>query len=83
MGVARPRPVRKRSKLTPRQLENRTAYLFLPPWFVGLVCITIGPILASLDLSFTRIQHPQCRRAGSASTTTRAVRREPAISWDR
>lgn len=45
---------RRRSKLSPRQLENRAAYLFLLPWFVGLVTITLGPVLASLYLSFTR-----------------------------
>ncbi|WP_432544812.1 carbohydrate ABC transporter permease [Kineococcus sp. SYSU DK002] len=33
--------------------ETRTAYLFLAPWFVGLLVITIGPMLASLYLSFT------------------------------
>jgi multiple sugar transport system permease protein len=53
-GLGTPRPVRKRSRLTPSQLENRTAYLFLLPWFVGLVCITIGPVLVSLYLSFTK-----------------------------
>jgi multiple sugar transport system permease protein len=34
--------------------ENRAAYLFLAPWFVGLIGITLLPILASLYLSFTR-----------------------------
>ncbi|GAA3991195.1 sugar ABC transporter permease [Thermobifida alba] len=33
--------------------ETLAAYGFLLPWFVGLVCITIGPILASLYFSFT------------------------------
>ncbi|TDC10560.1 sugar ABC transporter permease [Nonomuraea longispora] len=33
--------------------EARAAYLFLAPWFAGLLVITIGPILASLYLSFT------------------------------
>ncbi len=45
---------KKRSRLTPAQLENRTAYLFLAPWFLGLVAITAAPVLASLYLSFTR-----------------------------
>ncbi|MFI5010774.1 MAG: carbohydrate ABC transporter permease [Hyphomicrobiales bacterium] len=44
----------RRSKLTPAQLENRTAYLFLLPWFIGLITVTIGPVLVSLYLSFTR-----------------------------
>jgi multiple sugar transport system permease protein len=33
--------------------DGRAALLFLGPWFVGLVAITIGPIIASLVLSFT------------------------------
>jgi multiple sugar transport system permease protein len=33
--------------------EARAAYLFLAPWFAGLLVITIGPIVASLYLSFT------------------------------
>jgi pectin-derived oligosaccharide transport system permease protein len=42
--------------------DNKAAYLFLIPWFIGLVVITIGPMLASLYLSFTRyslIQAPK------------------------
>ena len=37
-----------------RSEENRAAYLFLAPWFVGLAFITSGPLLASLYLAFTR-----------------------------
>ncbi len=33
--------------------DNKAAYLFLLPWLVGLVVITIGPMVASLYLSFT------------------------------
>jgi multiple sugar transport system permease protein len=29
------------------------AYLFLAPWFIGLFVITLGPMIASLYLSFT------------------------------
>ena len=32
---------------------DRAAYLFLTPWFVGMVAVTAGPVLASLYLSFT------------------------------
>ena len=42
--------------------DNKAAYLFLIPWFVGLAVITIGPMIASLYLSFTRyslIQAPK------------------------
>ncbi|WP_350347786.1 sugar ABC transporter permease [Agromyces sp. G08B096] len=34
--------------------QNRAAFLFLLPWFVGLGLVTIGPMVASLALSFTR-----------------------------
>jgi len=33
--------------------DNLAAYLFLLPWLIGLVVFTIGPMLASLYLSFT------------------------------
>ncbi len=39
--------------LSARQRESYAAYLFLLPWFAGLVTITGGPLLASLYLSFT------------------------------
>ncbi|WP_377272837.1 carbohydrate ABC transporter permease [Peterkaempfera sp. SMS 1(5)a] len=37
----------------PEQKDNRVAYVFLIPWLLGVVLITIGPVLASLYLSFT------------------------------
>ncbi len=33
--------------------DNRAAFLFLLPWLIGLVVFTVGPMLASLYLSFT------------------------------
>jgi len=33
--------------------DNKAAYVFLLPWLIGLVVITIGPMIASLYLSFT------------------------------
>jgi len=41
------------SRLSIGQQENVYGYLFLLPWFVGMIAITIGPILASLYLAFT------------------------------
>ncbi|HEX6336038.1 MAG TPA: sugar ABC transporter permease [Jiangellaceae bacterium] len=46
-------PTRRRGKSVLQKRENRAAYLFLAPWFLGLALITIGPIVASLVLSFT------------------------------
>ena len=40
------------SRLLARR-EQRAAYLFLLPWFVGLIGLTAGPMLVSLYLSFT------------------------------
>jgi multiple sugar transport system permease protein len=36
-----------------RRRSRRATWLFLTPWLIGLVAITIGPMLASLYLSFT------------------------------
>jgi multiple sugar transport system permease protein len=33
--------------------DNKAGYLFLLPWLIGLVVITVGPMVASLYLSFT------------------------------
>jgi multiple sugar transport system permease protein len=33
--------------------DGRVAYLFLAPWLIGLVGITLGPLVASLALSFS------------------------------
>jgi multiple sugar transport system permease protein len=33
--------------------QGKAAYLFLAPWFLGLLLITVGPIAASAYLSFT------------------------------
>src|SRR5690606_31985109 len=47
-------PQPKPRRWAPRKLrETLTAYGFLLPWFIGLFCITLGPILASLYFSFT------------------------------
>jgi multiple sugar transport system permease protein len=39
-----------------RRRANRAVFLFLGPWFLGLFGLTLGPILASLYLSFTDFQ---------------------------
>lgn len=47
-----PRAV-KRKLTDSEKKEERVSYLFLAPWLIGLVGITIGPMAASLYLSFT------------------------------
>jgi len=34
--------------------RNSSGYIFLTPWFIGFFCLALGPILASLYLSFNR-----------------------------
>src|SRR3954452_24264222 len=46
-------PEEKRRQAKEAGRDNKVGYLFLLPWLVGLVLITIGPMLASLYLSFT------------------------------
>jgi multiple sugar transport system permease protein len=50
---ARKKPARK-IKSRQEAKENAIGYLFMLPWFVGLLTLTLGPMLASLYLSFTR-----------------------------
>lgn len=33
--------------------QNKAAFVFLAPWIVGMLCLTLGPILASFYLSLT------------------------------
>jgi len=44
---------RNGERVKERAPDNRAAYLFLLPWLIGIVVFTIGPMLASLYLSFT------------------------------
>jgi multiple sugar transport system permease protein len=55
-------PQEKRAQAKEAGRDNKAGYLFLLPWLIGLVVITIGPMLASLYLSFTNyslIQAPK------------------------
>lgn len=41
-------------KLSSEGKENLAGYLFLLPWFAGLILLTAGPMVGSLYLSFTK-----------------------------
>ena len=47
-------PAAKRPFITQSRREALVAYLFISPWLLGLIIFLIGPILASLYLSFTK-----------------------------
>ena len=53
MGAKKRLQAEKR-KLPLAVRENMVGYLFLLPWFIGLFALTLGPMLGSLYLSFTR-----------------------------
>jgi multiple sugar transport system permease protein len=54
MSRLKKEPRGKKRKLTDAEKrEERVGYLFLAPWLLGLAVITIGPMAASLYLSFT------------------------------
>ncbi len=55
-SIQRTKPKTERDKQLQKKeagRDNKAGYLFLLPWLIGLVVITIGPMLASLYLSFT------------------------------
>jgi len=52
MTVVRARTPTKR-KPSKKNKDNLAAFLFLAPWLLGLVLVTLGPMVASFVLSFT------------------------------
>ena len=52
--AAEPRPgAAHRRKVGLNARQNKAAFIFLAPWIVGMLCLTLGPILASFYLSLT------------------------------
>ncbi|MCZ7422161.1 sugar ABC transporter permease [Verrucosispora sp. WMMA2121] len=51
-GVDSPAPS-GRSRSSRRSGDGVAGYLFLSPWIIGILLLTLGPMLASLYLSFT------------------------------
>ncbi len=49
----RARPPAGRRKVGLNARQNKAAFVFLAPWIIGMVCLTLGPILASFYLSLT------------------------------
>jgi multiple sugar transport system permease protein len=52
-GAPPPSRPDRHTRYSQRRRDAVTGYLFLTPWLIGLVAITLGPILASLYLAFT------------------------------
>lgn len=61
-------PERKRKLSAAQRMENRWSLVFLSPWILGAVIFTIGPMLFSLMMSFSKwdiIQPAQYRGMGN------------------
>ena len=62
-----------RGRGTTAKPENRTAFFFLLPWFLGLFAITLGPMAASLFLSFTDYNLLQPAKFSGLDNFTRMI----------
>jgi multiple sugar transport system permease protein len=61
-------PDRRRRRTRQERHESRTAWVFLSPWIIGMIALTLGPMLLSLLMSFAEwdiIQPAQWRGAGN------------------
>src|SRR5713101_6015023 len=54
MAVTAMPAARRRKRPTQAAREARLFYLLVSPWVIGFVLLTLGPMLISLYLSFTR-----------------------------
>lgn len=57
--------------------RNGAGYLFLSPWLIGFFCLTLGPALASLYLSFTRFDLLNAPEFIGAQNYVRMVTADP------
>ena len=64
---ARPR---RRKAVGINARHNGVAFLFLSPWLVGLMFLTLGPILASFYLSLDQLRHVHAAAMDRAWTIT-------------
>src|SRR5262245_61110525 len=46
--------IAERSRVPAKLRREWAGYLFLAPWLIGFLCFTLGPVLVSLYLSFTK-----------------------------
>lgn len=58
-------------------IQNLSGYMFLAPWLIGFFCLTLGPVLASLYLSFTDFDLLQNPNFIGAANYVRMVTADP------
>lgn len=49
-----PPPTESQSRSRAATRRDLVGYAFIGPWLVGFLCFSLGPVLASLYLSFTK-----------------------------
>ncbi|MHB0878360.1 MAG: carbohydrate ABC transporter permease [Anaerolineae bacterium] len=54
VGISRPNVGARGRRTSQRKHEEVAFYLAISPWLLGFICLTVGPIIASLVMSFTR-----------------------------
>ena len=54
MAISELRSIGSQTKGNGTRRDNLAALFFLAPWIVGMLFLTLGPVLASFGLSFTR-----------------------------
>ncbi|RHW35760.1 sugar ABC transporter permease [Neobacillus notoginsengisoli] len=52
-GLAAPRQMAPKPRMSRGTRENFWGYIFISPWLIGFICLTLGPLLFSLAASFT------------------------------
>ncbi|TNB46169.1 sugar ABC transporter permease [Martelella lutilitoris] len=60
--------------------RNLPGYLFLSPWLIGFLCLTLGPALVSLYLSFTDYDLLQSPHFVGAANYVRMMTEDPKFS---
>ncbi|MGO7983286.1 hypothetical protein ACC691_36130, partial [Rhizobium johnstonii] len=62
-----------KGSVAPTKKQNKAAFWFLLPWFVGLFVVTVGPMLASLVLGFTKYNLLQPPEFNGLNNITRMI----------
>lgn len=60
--------------------KSAAGYLFLAPWLIGFLCLTLGPALASLYLSFTDFDLLQSPNFVGGANYVRMVTADPKFA---
>ena len=71
---------RRESRLATVIRRNAAGYAFLAPWLIGFFCLTLGPALVSLYLSFTRFDLLTAPEFVGAQNYVRMITADPKFA---